>query len=54
VIDAAQHSASQLAQAGLGGVMDIASAAIGFCPEIAAIEAPAIVSSYEIRDAHAG
>jgi hypothetical protein len=51
VIDAAQHSASQLAQAGLGGVMDIA---IGFCPEIAAIEAPAIVSSYEIRDAHAG
>jgi hypothetical protein len=51
IIAAATASAGRLAQAGLTMPMDIASAAIGFCPEIDVTGMAAVTSSFAFEDA---
>lgn len=46
LIEAASGSAARLSAKGLGGVMDIASAAQGFCPEVAVAGMATVVSSF--------
>lgn len=46
IIEAAAMSSNRLATAGLGSVMDLASAACGFCPEIDVVGVDAVISSF--------
>jgi hypothetical protein len=46
LIEAASASTGRLSANGLGGVMDIASAALGFCPEVAVAGMANVVSSF--------
>ncbi|QBF26736.1 hypothetical protein EXN22_13900 [Pseudomonas tructae] len=52
IIEAAVASSDRLVDAGLAGIMDIASAAYGFCPEIDVVSMETVISSFQIQEAY--
>lgn len=50
IIEAASKSSERLAEIGLGGIMNIASAAQGFCPEVDVADMVTVVSSFVVED----
>lgn len=50
IIDASIGSAERLTSVGLGGIMDIASAAQGFCPEVDVVNMSTVISSFVIEE----
>lgn len=51
IIEAAVASSARLVDAGLAGLMDIASAAYGFCPEIDVVSMDTVISSFLTQEA---
>lgn len=50
VIEASTVSAARLEEKGIGAVMDIASAAEGFCPEMDVVGMPMVISSFAFKE----
>lgn len=50
IIEASAGSRVRLAEAGLGGIMDIASAAQGFCPEVEVMGMSTVMSSFLFQE----